>query len=131
VLLLDVAMPVVSGLDALLELGKQIPDVHVVLLTAAIEPQEALRGLRLGASGVLLKTAAADHIFKCVRAVVAGQYWLGGEAFQSLLESLVKDRGRTRSDAASLRPDRPRDGGDRAGGDRRLQQGHRGAARTQ
>ena len=93
VLLLDIAMPVISGLDALLELGKELSGVRVILLTAAIEPQDALRGLRLGASGVLLKTAAADHIFKCVRAVVAGQYWIGGEAFQSLLESLVKGQG--------------------------------------
>lgn len=90
VLLLDVAMPIASGLDALLELSRELQGVRVVLLTAAIDPQDALRGLRLGASGVLLKTAAADQIFGCVRAVVAGQYWIGGDAFQSLVESLVK-----------------------------------------
>lgn len=93
VLLLDLAMPTAGGLDVLVELGNDLAGVHVILLTAAIDPQDALRGLRLGASGVLLKTSAADHIFRCVRAVVSGQYWIGGEAFQSLVESLVKGKG--------------------------------------
>jgi two-component system, NarL family, nitrate/nitrite response regulator NarL len=100
VLLLDVAMPTVSGLDALLALGNECSRTRIVLLTAAIEPQDALRALRLGASGVLLKTSAADQIFKCIRTVVAGHYWIGGDAFQSLVESLAKGPSAVATDTA-------------------------------
>ncbi len=90
VLLLDVAMPDVSGLDVLRELGAEIERPRTVLLTAGIDPSDILLGLRLGAAGVLLKTAATELVFKCLRAVVAGEYWIGRETVGSLVEALAR-----------------------------------------
>jgi two-component system nitrate/nitrite response regulator NarL len=90
VLLLDIVMPGPSGLEVLTDLLSRSTSTRVVLLTAAIDAQESLRALQLGAAGILLKNAALTDIVRCVQAVVAGRYWVGGEAFQSLVGSLAR-----------------------------------------
>ena len=89
VLLLDIVMPGTSGLDVLPELSHS-STTRVVLLTAAIDAQESLRALRLGAAGILLKTSALTDVVRCAHTVVSGRYWVGGEAFQSLVGSLAR-----------------------------------------
>jgi two-component system, NarL family, nitrate/nitrite response regulator NarL len=91
ILLLDVAMPHVSGLDVLQELAsKDLSRPRVVLLTASIEPRDMVVALRLGAAGVLLKTAAAELLFKCLRAVMAGEYWIDRDTVPSLIDALAR-----------------------------------------
>jgi two-component system nitrate/nitrite response regulator NarL len=90
VLLLDVAMPDVSGLDVLRELGAEAGRPRTVLLTASIDPSDMVLALRLGAAGVLLKTAATELVFKCLRSVVAGEYWVGRDTVGSLVEALAR-----------------------------------------
>jgi two-component system, NarL family, nitrate/nitrite response regulator NarL len=75
VLLLDLAMPRMNGLDALRELAASCP-CRIVLLTAFIERRQILEALQLGARGVLLKQTAINLLFKCIRAVMNGEYWV-------------------------------------------------------
>jgi two-component system, NarL family, nitrate/nitrite response regulator NarL len=75
VLLLDLAMPRMSGLDTIRELAS-MSSCRIVLLTAAIERQQILEALQLGARGVLLKQTAIGLLFKCVRTVMNGEYWV-------------------------------------------------------
>lgn len=56
ILVLDLAMPPLSGLAVLRELAKTLPTIHVILLTARIERPQLLKALQLGARGILLKT---------------------------------------------------------------------------
>jgi DNA-binding NarL/FixJ family response regulator len=88
VLLLDLAMPKAGGLDALRELAGSRTDVRAVLLTASVDRDDALEAVRLGARGVVLKAAATPLLYKCIRAVVAGEYWIGHERVQDLVASL-------------------------------------------
>ena len=88
VLLLDVAMPRMNGLDALKELSDITTDARVVLLTAAIEPEETVAALRLGARGIVLKESLTQMLYKCIRAVMAGQLWVGHERIEDLMQSL-------------------------------------------
>jgi two-component system nitrate/nitrite response regulator NarL len=88
VLLLDLAMPGVSGMDALAELGTAPTPVRTILLTAGIEKPEIVKALQLGAAGVVLKSAATDLLFKSIRSVMAGQHWIGREAVSDLVEAL-------------------------------------------
>jgi two-component system, NarL family, nitrate/nitrite response regulator NarL len=88
VLLLDLAMPGGGGLDTLRELAEGASDVRTVLLTASIDREDALEAVRLGARGVVLKTAATPLLYKCIRAVVAGEYWIGHERVHDLVASL-------------------------------------------
>ena len=90
VLLLDVAMPRVTGLDVLRELAADQRRPRVVLLTASIDQGDIVVALRLGAAGVLLKTAATDLLFKCLRAVMSGEYWVDRDTVTSLVDALAK-----------------------------------------
>ena len=86
IILLDVAMPRVTGLAALEELGK-MPS-KVILLTAAIERADIVTALQLGARGVILKEAATEQLFKAIRTVIDGQYWVGREGVSDLIVML-------------------------------------------
>jgi two-component system, NarL family, nitrate/nitrite response regulator NarL len=76
VLLLDLAMPRMNGLDTLRELLAASCPCRIVLLTASIERRQILEALQLGARGVLLKQTAINLLFKCIRAVMNGEYWV-------------------------------------------------------
>lgn len=88
ILLLDVAMPERNGLDALRKLAQTLSPVRTILLTAAIEKQQILEALQLGACGIVLKESATELLFKCIRTVMAGQQWVGRETVSDLLQYL-------------------------------------------
>lgn len=86
ILLLDLAMHP-DGLEVLRKLANQSANsTRSILLTAAIENQQIVAALRLGARGAVLKEAATEVLFKCIRAVMAGQYWIGNEAVADLVK---------------------------------------------
>jgi two-component system, NarL family, nitrate/nitrite response regulator NarL len=88
VLLLDLAMPRHSGLDALRELVAQARPVRVILLTAAAEKEQIVQALQLGARGVVLKDSATQILLKSIYAVMNGQYWVGRESVSNLVQYL-------------------------------------------
>ena len=105
ILLLDLAMPRLDGLGALRELAGTVPGLQIVLLTAAIDRQETVEALRLGARGVVLKEAATQMLYKCIRAVMSGVLWVGHDTLDDLLASLRHPEptgARAASPAASL-----------------------------
>jgi two-component system nitrate/nitrite response regulator NarL len=88
VVLLDVNMPGMAGLEALRELPARAPKVRPVLLTAGVEKSQLMTAIQLGARGVVLKNSAPTVLFKCIRSVVAGQYWLERSSVADLVELL-------------------------------------------
>jgi two-component system nitrate/nitrite response regulator NarL len=88
VLLLDVAMPGATGLDALRELSGSGTAVRTILLTASIDRRQTLEALQLGASGVVLKGAETDLLFKSIDSVMAGQYWIGRDCVADIAQAL-------------------------------------------
>src|SRR4029453_6490768 len=92
VLLLDFAMPMVGAMDVLREIAPWRQSTRTVILTASISSQDAVAAISLGAVGVLMKTAAEELLFECVRSVAAGQYWVGRDTVGSLIEAVAKSR---------------------------------------
>ena len=80
VLLLDLAMPRVPGMEVLRELAHQDIAVRTILLTAAIQPFAVTSALQLGARGIVLKASPPELLLKSIRAVHEGQFWVGSEA---------------------------------------------------
>jgi len=90
ILLLDLAMRP-DGLEVLRKLADHpAASTRTILLTAAIENQQVVEALRLGARGVMLKEAATAVLLKCIRSVAGGQYWIGNEAVADLVK-LVRE----------------------------------------
>jgi len=79
VLLLDLMMPKVPGLEVLRELSQDEVAVCTILLTAAIQTFEVTRALQLGARGVVLKESPPDVLLRSIRSVCKGQYWVGSD----------------------------------------------------
>ena len=77
IVLLDLAMPRVPGMEALRELAHAEVSAYTILLTAAIEPFEISCAMRLGARGVVLKASPPELLLRCIRAVSEGEYWIG------------------------------------------------------
>lgn len=88
ILLLDVAMPKVSGIEALETLVELPNPPGVILLTAAIDRGDIVKALQLGARGVVLKESATAVLLKAIRVVMEGGYWVGRESVSDLLFAL-------------------------------------------
>jgi two-component system nitrate/nitrite response regulator NarL len=90
ILLLDLAMPRMPGLEALRDLSSSpgASPVRVILLTAAAERNQIVEALQLGARGVVLKDSATQLLLKCIHTVMAGEYWVGRESVSNLVQYL-------------------------------------------
>ncbi|HTJ79491.1 MAG TPA: response regulator transcription factor [Rariglobus sp.] len=72
VVLMDINLPGMSGIDCLAELGAQLPKTEIVMLTAYEEEDNIFRSLKAGASGYLLKSSRADVLLDAIRDVHSG-----------------------------------------------------------
>jgi two-component system, NarL family, nitrate/nitrite response regulator NarL len=89
ILLLDLNMPH-SGLHAARELCADALGVRTILLTAEISQDDIVKALQFRVQGVVLKDTASEVLFRSIRSVMAGQYWLGRESVSNLVETLRK-----------------------------------------
>ena len=104
VLLLDLAMPGLAGLDALRALARGRVGVRTLVLTGSITRDDIIAALQLGARGVVLKDAAPEVLFRSIRAVFEGGYWLGEEAIGDLLQAMRTLAPQSASPLASPAP---------------------------
>jgi two-component system nitrate/nitrite response regulator NarL len=89
ILLLDLLMPNGGGMATMRELALNPMPTRVILLTAAIERDQIVAALQLGARGVITKDSATALLVKCIERVAAGEYWLGRESVADLVKALV------------------------------------------
>jgi two-component system response regulator NreC len=87
VAVLDVAMPVLNGLDAAQEMKRVSPKTKTILLTMHAESHYILCALRAGAKGFLLKTHAAEDLVRALREVSRGGTFLSPEASRALMDA--------------------------------------------
>ena len=88
ILLLDLSMPRVPGLEALAEIAREHVPVRTILLTAQIERAQIVEALQLGAKGVVLKESATQLLLKAISSVMAGGFWVGRESVSDLVATL-------------------------------------------
>lgn len=88
VLLLDLAMPGLPGLEVLRALTASALATRTILLTASIDRPEIIKALQLGSRGVVMKDAATQELMKAIRTVMAGEYWVGRDSVVGLLDTL-------------------------------------------
>jgi two-component system, NarL family, nitrate/nitrite response regulator NarL len=76
VLLLDLVMPRVPGLEALRQLKRVPHSSRIIILTAHIESDQQVEALRSGASGIIMKNSPISQFFQGIRSVMAGESWV-------------------------------------------------------
>jgi DNA-binding NarL/FixJ family response regulator len=109
ILLLDLAMPVASGMEVLAEVSRATPSVRTVIVTASIEKPDVVKAFQIGAAGVVLKTSPPHLVFKCIRSVMRGELWIGREAVSDLVQALrhysgTVDQGNSARERFGLSP---------------------------
>jgi Response regulator containing a CheY-like receiver domain and an HTH DNA-binding domain len=76
VIVLDISMPRLNGIDALRQLRRKMPAVRFVFLTVNEDPDIAAQAINLGASGYLLKSSAAGELFTAIERALAGKIYI-------------------------------------------------------
>jgi DNA-binding NarL/FixJ family response regulator len=88
ILLLDVQMPRLPGLEAMRAIMNGSPTVKILLLTSTVTTQQIIEALHIGARGIVLKDALAGHLQTAIHTVMAGDYWIGGKRVVNLVSAL-------------------------------------------
>lgn len=91
VTLMDLQMPEMNGLDALIAIRNEFPDAKVIVLTTYTGDVQILRALKAGAQAYLLKNALHKELLETIRAVHAGKKALSPEASYQLAEHATDD----------------------------------------
>ena len=91
VLLLDLHMPGMAALQALREIAQSGSNVRTLVLAAGAADSEVVEVLQFGARGIVMKHAATQMLFKSIRMVREGQYWVGRECVAELIQK-VRER---------------------------------------
>jgi DNA-binding NarL/FixJ family response regulator len=96
VTLMDIQMPVMDGIEALAEIRKQTPNARVIMLTTYEGDTQAVRALKAGASGYLLKSSLRKEMIDAIRAVHRGGKYVLAEVAQEIAihaaEEALSDR---------------------------------------
>jgi DNA-binding NarL/FixJ family response regulator len=91
-------LPVLSGLETLAQIAAFEEPPHVIMVSSRTDDAADLEALQLGARGVIAKEATAELLFKSIRMVVAGQFWVGRDSIAGLVQ-----RVRARATPAAVR----------------------------
>lgn len=97
VVIADIAMPLLNGLDAGEQINKKNPAIKLIFLTMSLAPDVAAEAFRRGASGYVLKHCSADELLVAVRRVLHGESYLSPLITKDAVEYLLR-AGATKSE---------------------------------
>jgi DNA-binding NarL/FixJ family response regulator len=98
VLVVDLMMPGLSGLDATREVARRFPATRIVVLSMYCDDAYVVEALRNGASGYVLKDASAQELVAAIRAAAEGRHYLSAPFSQQPLETYLQKAKETRVD---------------------------------
>ena len=90
IVIMDVALPRLGGIEAARRVVKGNPDVKVIMLSIHDEPQYVFKSLEAGAKGYLVKDVPIEELLTAIAAVMRGETYLSSNFPPGLLESYVK-----------------------------------------
>ncbi|MBN1581862.1 MAG: response regulator transcription factor [Anaerolineae bacterium] len=90
VILMDVQMPVMNGIEATSAICSVWPEARIVILTTFGRDDYVYQGIRAGALGYLLKDTPADHLIQTIRRVHAGELFIQPEIASRMLHDLIR-----------------------------------------
>ena len=91
IIISDLSMPGLNGLDALKQLKSEFPDTPVLILSMHSEDHYAIRVLRAGAAGYLTKESASAELINAIRKILGGKRYISATVAEKLADSLDQD----------------------------------------
>ena len=90
IILLDIKMEKINGLQILPQIIDQYPQLKVIIVTAQVSLAESVKAIREGARGLILKHAASEFLIKGIRKVFQGELWADSSTMTQVVESLSR-----------------------------------------
>jgi DNA-binding NarL/FixJ family response regulator len=95
IVLLDIDLGSANGIELIPQIRSVAPKTRIIILTGGRDSELHLRGVRLGAMGLVLKEQADEHLLKAIEKVMAGEVWLSramiGSMFTELLDQGIEE----------------------------------------
>jgi len=91
VIVVDVAMPLLNGLDAFRQLKQKMPSVKFVFLTMNEDPELAVEAMKSGASGYVLKKSAASELIQAMEFALRGKSYITPQIARGMQESFIRN----------------------------------------
>ena len=91
-LLMDLSMPRMSGMEAIREIRKQVPEIRILVLTVHKSEEYVLAALQAGANGYILKDATHAELRMAIRTVLAGKHYLSPEVSGKVIEGYLEGK---------------------------------------
>lgn len=101
VVLMDVNMPVLNGIESAKKITANYPNVKIVMLTAFDNKEEIKASLTAGANGYCLKDISDSRLIAAIKGVIAGDIWLDSSIAGTLLQTLPKGESENTDDDSS------------------------------
>ena len=96
-LLMDLSMPRMSGMDAIREIKNRYPDIKIIALTVHKTEEYLLTTLKAGADGYVLKDATHEELFMAIKNVMSGKSYLSPGVSEKVIEGYLEGRESNRS----------------------------------
>lgn len=104
VILLDISMPLLNGIDAAYQLAKLLPSVKLIFVTQHSDPGFVTEAFRAGAAGYLLKRAAASELLTAIREVLKGHHYVSPLVARDTMDTLLASSKPEGKSSARLTP---------------------------
>jgi DNA-binding NarL/FixJ family response regulator len=104
VVLMDIAMPGLNGLEAAARLAREFPHVRVIILSMHLSEEYVLQALHAGAAGYLLKDADAAELELALRAIVRGEVYLSPAVSKQVVADYIRRTGGESTSLEGLTP---------------------------
>lgn len=91
VVVVDIGMPLLNGLDAARQLKQALPDVKIIFLTMNEDPQLAVEAISVGASGYLVKKSAASELFRAIQEALKRKSYVTPIIAKQMQEAFVQN----------------------------------------
>jgi DNA-binding NarL/FixJ family response regulator len=91
VVLLDISMPLLNGIDATRQLKKTLPEVKIIFVTMHADPAYLNEAFKAGGSGYLLKRSAGSELIQAIHSVLGGNYFVTPLLTKGLVNTAIGD----------------------------------------
>ena len=109
VVLMDISMPELNGIEAARRLHEELPEVRVVIVSMHSDRRYVLEALRSGVRGYLLKDSSPEEIFRAIQKVMSNQFYLSPQINEQVIAGFVQQGGSTAPSAFDILSGRERE----------------------
>jgi DNA-binding NarL/FixJ family response regulator len=102
VIVADISMPLLNGLDAVRQIKADRPTTKIVILTMHADPELAVQAFRAGALGYVLKTSAGEELVTAIKEAAQGRVYVSSLIAKDLIDILIEARNLPTSEHATL-----------------------------